>query len=43
MAAFHRVVLVTAALLIAGGLVSLVGIRSRRAVAAAPASGDAAG
>ncbi|OUE16127.1 Antiseptic resistance protein [Clavibacter michiganensis subsp. michiganensis] len=42
-AAFHRVVLVTAALLIAGGLVSLVGIRSRRAVAAAPASGDAAG
>ena len=29
-AAFHRVVLVTAALLIAGGLVSLVGIRSRR-------------
>jgi EmrB/QacA subfamily drug resistance transporter len=28
-AAFHRVVLVTAALLVAGGLVSLVGIRSR--------------
>ncbi|MEW5094227.1 MFS transporter [Clavibacter michiganensis] len=42
-AAFHRVVLVTAALLVSGGLVSLVGIRSRRAVAAAPASGDAAG
>jgi MFS family permease len=43
-AAFHRVVLVTAALLVAGGLVSLVGIRSRRPAAAAaptPASEDA--
>jgi len=40
--AFHRVVLVTAALLIAGGLVSLVGIRSRRAAGPDTASADAA-